>query len=71
MPFLLAHKDDCDIGLHGPTVASPVTETRKFQDVATLCTCGGLYLRINEPEDNPRDDARIYTIPPAGNSGHP
>ena len=61
MPFLVAHKDNCDIGVMGPTHAVPVSSG--FQDVATICNCGGLPIKVEDAvHDNPGDDARIYTI---------
>ena len=64
MAVIVAHEDGCTIVVLGPVGPAQVTGTSGYQDVATLCSCGGLYIRVPDPDPNPMDDAVIYTIAP-------
>ena len=47
MTFILAHKDDCDIVLKGPTLSFPI-DADVVQDVATPCSCGGVKIDLKD-----------------------
>ena len=56
MPFIIAHRDSCDIALGGPTESRPVSGTGAFIrliDVARPCSCGGQRVNVSlrSPDD--------------------
>ena len=52
MPFIIAHRDSCDIALGGPTESRPVGGGA-FIDVARPCSCGGQRVNVSlrSPDD--------------------
>ena len=45
MPVIVAHEDTCDIATKGVRADVPVCGG--MVTVNTLCTCGGVYYRVN------------------------
>ena len=69
MPFIIAHRDSCDIALGGPTEKRPVSGGAfiRLIDVARPCSCGGQRVNVGlrSPDDPDYFPMAIHGSPAA------